>query len=261
MRFSALTLAALFAASGAVSCAGGRDATDKELSELRGELVKIRAEQARTMERLDNLELSKGLFRGGSAGPAGSADPSAPSPSSAPRPPEDRPDLAVVHLGPEGESDDPDDQSPRPVVRATGSGGAVQDRGPRGKTVGGAQDDLDKALELYKAKSYDKAADALAAFLVKNPDHPGAEIATFYRGECYLARGDARKAVEQFEAVVTGFPQGTKAPDALLREAAAYGKLGDKASSDQTKKRLLSTYPGSDAAKKLARTGSEKKKP
>ncbi len=51
----------------------------------------------------------------------------------------------------------------------------------------------------------------------------------------------------------------------MLRAAQTYVKLGDRASADQTKKKLLAAYPGSDAAKKLAssekKTGSEKKKP
>ena len=64
--------AALLAASGAVSCAGGRDAADKELSQIRGELAKLRADQARAAERLDNLELAKGTFHGGSAAPVSS---------------------------------------------------------------------------------------------------------------------------------------------------------------------------------------------
>jgi tol-pal system protein YbgF len=259
MRFFALPLAVLLAASGAAGCAGEHDVADKQLADLRAEMAKLRADHARLTERLDNLELARGSFHGANAG--ATADPAVPA--AAPRPLEDRPDLAVVHLGPDAsaDTDDPDDNSPRPVVRASGSGGVVQDRLGKGKAVGGAQDELDKALELYKTRAYDKALEALAGFAVKYPDHPGVETATFYRAECYLAKGDAKRAVEQYEAVVTGFPQGAKAPDALLRESTAYGKLGDKASSDQTKKRLLSTYPGSDAAKKLAKPGSEKKKP
>lgn len=257
MRCCALALAVVLAMPGLVSCGGARDATEKELSELRSELTKMRSEQARTQERLDALEIASGGLRSGGA----AASDGAPSKPIDP----DRPDLEVVRLAPEADPDDPDADTPRPVVRAVGSGGTIVDRGAKGKSTGGAQDDLDKALELYKAKSWDKALEMLAAFLVKNPDHPSADVATFYRGECYLAKGEARRALEQFEAVTANYPQGSRAPDAMLRAAQAYVKLGDKASADQTKKKLLATYPASDAAKKLAssdkKTGSEKKKP
>src|SRR5690349_6232883 len=257
MRCCALALAVLIAAPGLVSGGGARDATEKELAELRSELTKLRSDQARAQERLDALEIARGALRSD-----GAVSPDAAAP---PRPIDpDRPDLEVVRLAPEADPDDIDADTPRPVVRAVGSGGTITDRGAR-KTVGGSQDELDKGLDLYKAKSWDKALDVLAAFLVKNPDHPSADVATFYRGECYLAKGEARRAVEQFEAVVSNYPQGSRAPDAMLRAAQAYVKLGDKAGADQTKKKLLSTYPGSDAAKKLAssekKTGSEKKKP
>lgn len=256
MRWCAFALVVLFAAPALVSCAGARDATDKELSELRSDLAKLRSDQSRTQERLDALEIARGSLR--SNAPVSDAAP-------APRPIDpDRPDLAVVRLAPDSDPDDPDADTPRPVVRSVGSGGTILDRGAKVKTVGGAQDDLDKGLDLYKAKSWDKALEVFSGFLVKNPDHPSAEIAAFYRGECLLAKGDARRAVEQFEAVATNYPQGTRAPDALLRAAQAYVKLGERDSADATKKKLLATYPGSDAAKKLTsakKSGSEKKKP
>jgi tol-pal system protein YbgF len=258
MRCCALALAVVLAMPGLVSCGGARDATEKELSELRSELTKLRSEQARAQERLDALEIASGGLRSGGAAAGDVASPGKPIDP-------DRPDLEVVRLAPDADPDDPDADTPRPVVRAVGSGGSIVDRGAKGKITGGAQDDLDKALDLYKAKSWDKALEMLAAFLVKNPDHPSADVATFYRGECYLAKGEARRALEQFEAVSANYPQSSRAPDAMLRAAQAYVKLGDKASADQTKKKLLSTYPGSDAAKKLAssekKTGSEKKKP
>jgi tol-pal system protein YbgF len=259
MRCFVLALAVVIAAPGLVSCGGARDATEKELSELRSELTKLRSDQSRAQERLDALEIARGGLRSGAVATVDAAPP--------PRPIDpDRPDLAVVRLGPEVDPDDPDADTPRPVVRSVGAGGTIVERGVKGKTTGGAQDDLDHGLELYKAKSWDKALEVLSGFLVKNPDHPNAEIAAFYRGECLLAKGDTRRAAEQFEGIASSYPQGSRAPDALLRAAQAYVKLGERDTADLTKKKLLATYPGSDAAKKLAssgakKSGSEKKKP
>ncbi|MEP7122602.1 MAG: tetratricopeptide repeat protein [Byssovorax sp.] len=258
MRCGVLALAVLIAAPGLVSCGGARDATDKELAELRSDLTKLRSDQSRTQERLDALEIARGGLRsvGGAA-----LDP---VPTSKPID-SDRPDLAVVRLAPDPDADDSD--APPLSVRSVGPGGTIVERSAKGKSTGGAQDDLDHGLELYKAKSWDKALEVFSGFLVKNPDHPSAEIAAYYRGECLLAKGDPRRAAEQFEGVALTYPQGTRAPDALLRAAQAYVKLGERDHADAAKKKLLAAYPGSDAAKKLAssgnakKSGSEKKKP
>lgn len=260
MRRLVLALAVLIAAPALVSCGGARDATDKELSELRSDLTKLRSDQSRTQERLDALEIARGGLRGGGAAAIDAAPTSKPVDL-------DRPDLAVVRLAPEVDPDDANADAPPLSLRSVGPGGTIIERGAKGKTTGGAQDDLDRGLELYRAKSWDKALEVFSGFLVKNPDHPSAEIAAFYRGECLLAKGEARRAVEQFEAVAVTYPQGSRAPDALLRAAQAYVKLGERDNADATKKKLLATYPGSDAAKKLAgsgsakKSGSEKKKP
>lgn len=243
-------------------CAGEHDAVDKQLQELRAEVAKLRAAQSSLAERFDNAELSRGTFHGGT--PAGSSAPlGMDAPPAGPKPEGDRPSLDVVHLQPEAEaSDDPDSDAPRLVVRAVGNGGAVQG-GAKGKIAGGgaAQDDYDRAFDLYKSKSWDKALEALGAFLGKYPENPAVETVTFLRGECYFGKGEHRRAGEQFEAVASSFPQGQRPADALLRAAQSYGRAGDKAAAEAAKKKLLSNYPASDAARKAARLPSDKKKP
>jgi tol-pal system protein YbgF len=241
-------------------CAGGHDAVEAQLAELRAEVAKLRASQAQLAERFDNAELARGTFRGGAG--AASAAPGVDAPP--PRAEGDKPSLDVVHLQPESSevSDDPDSDAPRLVVRAVGNGGSVQG-GPKGKIAGGgpAQDDYDRAVELYKSKSWDRAIEAFASFLAKYPDNPAVESASFLRAESASGKGDHRRAAELFEAVASSFPQGQRAPDALLRAAQAYGRAGDKAAAEAAKKRLVSNYPATDAARKAAKLPSDKKKP
>src|SRR5262249_6268677 len=107
------------------------------------------------------------------------------------------------------------------------------------------------ALELYRTKKYDKAIDALSAFLARYPDNANAETATFTRAECYFAKNDYRRASEQYQAVADRWPKGSRAPDALLKLSQCQTRLNNKMAADETKKRLLESYPTSDAAKKL----------
>ncbi len=102
------------------------------------------------------------------------------------------------------------------------------------------------------AKKYDEGLAALAAFLVKWPDHPNAGNATYWRGECFYAKGDYARAAEQFEGTIARFPFHNKVPDALLKLGATYEKLGDAGRSTAALARLKRDYPRSEAAKRLA---------
>ena len=234
---SAVIGLAVLASLGLLGCAGGKDAADKELAELRTTLTKLRADQAVMSERLDALEVGRtGRAAGGGVVPASGVVGG-------------RPDLDVVRLAPEpGETTDGD--GPRPVIRALGRAGSIenvsQDR-PQGPDR-----DFELAMELYKQKKTEKALAAFSVYLGRYPDDPHAEAVTFTRAEAYAAKGDQRRAVEQYEAVASTWPKGARAPEALLRAAQSYARLGDKNGADEAKKRLAGTYPDSEPAKKLA---------
>jgi hypothetical protein len=136
-----VVLAALAAAT--AGCGGEHDATEKQLSELRAEIARLRATQASLGERVDAIDIERGAFAKGAAaapppGPGAiAAAPTAPvtaaphagaaGDGAATRPrttPEDRdrPELDVVRLSPSEGDGDADNDPSRPVVRATGDG-------------------------------------------------------------------------------------------------------------------------------------------
>jgi hypothetical protein len=104
-------------------CGGGeRDATAKQLDELRAEVARLRASQAALAERLDTVDIERGAFAKGAA----TAEPvAAGSPLATPRAPaqaadRDRPELDVVRLSPSEGDGDADNSTSRPVIRAVG---------------------------------------------------------------------------------------------------------------------------------------------
>ncbi|MGK4007787.1 hypothetical protein WMF31_34545 [Sorangium sp. So ce1036] len=109
----------LAAAALAVGCGGGRDAVEQQLSELRAELVRVRAESAVLAERVGSLERSRGAAPGAARPPEAGARAASPSPDDEP----DRPDLEVVRLTPEG-----GDEAAPPVLRSTAGGVVLDDR-------------------------------------------------------------------------------------------------------------------------------------
>jgi tol-pal system protein YbgF len=192
------------------------------------------------------------------------------------RPAPSEPPPPVMNLGDEGQGDgespDTEDPAPRPSIRVYGSQrGSVRgsddgttsfvDDGAGNRTAvpSGTSSALDPAakpayeaaIALVSARQYDRALDALAAFLVKWPDHPYADNAMYWRGECYFAKGDYLHAAEQFEGVVTRFPAGNKAPDALLKLGITQQKLGNPYKAKEYFDRLAQTYPQSAAAHRI----------
>ncbi len=167
------------------------------------------------------------------------------------------------------EAPDVDDPAPRPAIRVFGAarpnGGRwrgddqVEQTFPPGGDAPPppsaidpeAKRAYDAALSLVTARQYDKALDSLAAFLVKWPDHPYADNAMYWRGECYFAQGDYVHASEQFEGVLARFPAGNKAPDALLKLGICRQKLGDPNGARELFVRLSQQFPKSEAARRI----------
>jgi hypothetical protein len=116
LRVRPLLPAALAAIALTAGCGGGHDAAEKQLAEMRAELTKLRAEHAALTERVDGLEIARGAFAKGAPADA------------PPSPDHDRPPLDVVRLAPEGGDADADTSGdgPRPVLRASGGGGVVE---------------------------------------------------------------------------------------------------------------------------------------
>jgi tol-pal system protein YbgF len=168
------------------------------------------------------------------------------------------------------EAPDTEDKTPRPSIRVSGwsrGGGRSarfgedqiqqtlpEDRSDTSQPRASALDpeakrSYDAALALVGAHRYGEALDALAAFLVKWPDHPYADNAMYWRGECYFARGEYLRASEQFEGVVNRFPAGNKAPDALLKLGICQQRLGNISNAQAWFYRLSQQFPRSEAAR------------
>lgn len=249
----------------AFGCAHSDTIADRRAIDLRETIDEVQAEQDRNGRHVGFIETMAADERVTSA-------PSRPA----------APPLAVRHTVQIGdvdnprESDDPNDPNARPEIRLQGPGSAA--RPVRGKSVRGhgevridpsvddaassdgvrssaldpeAKQAYESALALVNSKQYDRAIEALAAFLVRWPDHPYAENALYWRGESYYARGEYLRAAEQFEAVLARFGGGSKAADALLKLGMSHDRLGATDRAKETWERLRRDYPRSDATKKI----------
>jgi tol-pal system protein YbgF len=108
----------------------------------------------------------------------------------------------------------------------------------------------DSALSLVRGDRCHDALNAFASFLARWPDHPHADNAMYWRGECFLRLGETRQGIDEFDALVRRYPSGNKVPDALYKLFATWRRMGDEARSSAAATRLLQDFPGSDAARR-----------
>jgi tol-pal system protein YbgF len=253
-------------------CARGESAEDRQMAQLRDEITRVQSDRDRFEQRVNALELEAADAKKGAV-PGAPPPPPPPAVDDTPTP-----KLRVVTVSPDGaeesrasaetasDSSDVDDGSPRPTIRIINDGHGtpqieqtIPDEAPPPAPRAGATDPAakrayDAALALVNAHQYAQALDAFAAFLVKYPDHPNADNALFWRGECYFAQGDFASAVLQFEGVLARFPSGNKVPDALLKLGMAQEKLGHADKAREAFGRLTRDYPRSEAARRIPTT-------
>jgi tol-pal system protein YbgF len=239
----------VLAVAAAVSTLGcARSAEERQLEQMRSEIDRIQTDRdSADHEALRNEGVD-----------------TTPGPASSATPVDARRGAVSGDAGPPVEPDDEadtEDPTPRPTFRLMGGtpragrGGDSVTDDPSNPVTSAldpeAKRAYDAALALVTSKHCDKALDAFAAFLVKWPDHPYADNAMFWRGECFFQAGDYAHAAEQLEGALARFPAGAKAPDALLKLGMAQAKLGNDAKAKECFDRLLQLFPQSDAARRV----------
>jgi len=253
-------LRVLGVAAGVLVSGCAHESADRQFAQMRDEIARIQADHDRFDNRLSVLEV-----RSASPLPASSGSPPA------------RAEARVVHIDPESQEpqsiDDAADGGVRSIVlRGTGES-HKKARGVESYPEGSAESDpsrptaldanarkaYDDALHLAQAHSYSAALDAFAAFLVRWPDHPYTPNANYWRGECYSALGDQKRAIEQFEAVVARSLSGNKVPDALYKLAVLYEKAGNREKAKEMSERLRREFPRSEAARHLGSQPTKEK--
>jgi len=106
----------------------------------------------------------------------------------------------------------------------------------------------DAAFDLIKAKDFDKASLAFAAFLRKYPNSQYAGNAQYWLGEVNLAKGDLQGAGQAFAKVSQLYPKHAKVPDSLYKLADVERRLGHTDRVKGILQQVVSQYPGTSAA-------------
>ena len=142
------------------------------------------------------------------------------------------------------------DAMPAGAAAGAGAGAAAQAPAASSEPADPAKEKLyyDAAFDLIKAKDFDKASQAFAAFLRKYPNSQYAGNAQYWLGEVNLAKGDLQGAGQAFAKVSQLYPKHAKVPDSLYKLADVERRLGHTDKVKGILQQVVAQYPGTSAA-------------
>ncbi len=105
-----------------------------------------------------------------------------------------------------------------------------------------------QALAELRSGQHERAVAGFRRFVTQYPSHDFADNAQYWLGECFYDRKDYGAALREFRLVVERFPQGNKAPDALLKVGFSYLLVGNAQAGRQALGELVKAYPHHESA-------------
>jgi len=105
------------------------------------------------------------------------------------------------------------------------------------------------AYELFREAKYEKSREGFENFLKQYPKTEFSDNAQFWIGECYYFEKKYEKAIIEYEKVTKNFPEGNKAPYAILKQGLSFLKLGDKASAKLLLQQVIKDFPNTSQAR------------
>lgn len=100
------------------------------------------------------------------------------------------------------------------------------------------------ALGIYRSGQYQEAISRFQSLLAQSMTHDLSDNCQYWIGECYYDLRNYRQAIVEFEKVFT-FTRSNKDPDAQLKLGLCYMNLGDAAKAREEFNRLITNYPRS----------------
>jgi tol-pal system protein YbgF len=130
-------------------------------------------------------------------------------------------------------------------------GAAVAPPAPQGAETPAAPEEESAYLQtfdLLKNGRYDDAIRGFKSMIQKWPDGRYTDNAWYWMGEAFYVKREFPSAIQSFQTVPERFPTSPKAPDALLKLAAAQSESRQKDQARASLQRLVRDYPNSNAA-------------
>lgn len=108
------------------------------------------------------------------------------------------------------------------------------------------------ALQRFYEKQYTEAIRIFSGLMASNPDNRLASNCQYWIGESHNALGEYRKAIDAFSSVMR-YRSSFKFDDALLMSGLCHLKIGDRVTARENFQELVSRFPDSEYAPKAMR--------
>lgn len=237
----------LIASAALVTACAGDAASKKELDALRAEVRALRATNERLESRISRVEDHQAISRAAKA-------PRNAAPEQAWQG-DEVPSLTVVKLKPKKEPAPPlptqtavqEPEAEELSVLLETEADAAEDAA---QAVDPALADaiFDQAVSSLRTGDVSGAVLKLQSFAEENPRHPKSDNALFYSGVGLMALDDLAGAATAFERVLKEYPAGDARIDSMLKLADCRLKLNQKDDARSLYAKLISNFPGTDAA-------------
>lgn len=120
------------------------------------------------------------------------------------------------------------------------------------QAVDSAEERYRDSLDLLHSGKVDAAEQGFRDFLEKYPEHPYADNAQYWLGECFYTRKDYNSAITEFNLVLTNYSHGDKICDATLKIGYSYIQLGDVDNGAKYLNEVISNCNNTPVAQKAA---------
>jgi len=233
-----LTATAILPMAVLLVCWLGGCATQRQVSELRGEIRDLATQTDKTHERVVRMDST--IAAGAESDNRLRADMA----------------MSVDELGRqvavllENYSDlmrKIDEMNQRPPVThvLTGSQGAQPDvPATEAKTTIDCNNTYDESFILVRRAEYEKAIEGFRKFLTDCPNHENVENAHYWIGECYYSQDKHAEAVAELEYLVREYQSSSTLGRAYYKLARSKQELGKKDEAKDIFQRLVDDYPG-----------------
>ncbi len=134
-------------------------------------------------------------------------------------------------------------------VRAASAATAAPAQGQLPMPSGSDRDNYQAAFELLKEQNYDAAASAFRQFLASFPESELADNAQYWFAESHYVTQKFKRALAEFETVISKYPGSRKTPDALLKIGYCNYELKQWGAARAALGRVQSEFPDTTAAR------------
>jgi tol-pal system protein YbgF len=112
----------------------------------------------------------------------------------------------------------------------------------------GTDSEYQQGLQSYARGDFQRSVQSLRNYVSRNPRDPLVPVAQYWIGEAYFSQGKYNESILAFNEILVTWPDSDRKPAALLRQAEAFARTGDKIDARMILQKLIEDHPQSPEA-------------